>query len=106
MRGMHAKSCAETGATYQRASRHDATMKTKKPKSMTRNVTLEIRRSAYAVYRRADKQLARRGIVSPGAETLMAVKLEVETDADFLADLYCLRVLKQTPRHIASYYRN
>ncbi len=80
-------------------------MKNTKPQPRTRELTIAIRRSTYAIYRKADKELARRTGIAPGAEAIMAVKLELETDAEFLADLYCLIALKQSPRRIARYRR-
>jgi hypothetical protein len=65
-----------------------------KPAANRRRVTLDILKRKFKVFAKADQEIAKHAVSSPGVEALMTHRLETDDDPRDMAVRYCLSVLK------------
>lgn len=68
-------------------------------------VTLQIKPKRFREFERANREIERRTGSAPGVEALMILTIDASNDPHELADIYCFKVLRQSPELIALYPR-
>ena len=66
---------------------------------------MQIKARRFKEFVRANREIERRTGSAPGVEALMILTIDASNDPHELADIFCYKVLRQSPELIALYPR-